>query len=474
MKKSFTWYVFILIVPILAFAQPQVPTSINYQGMLMDDAGDPITAGALPTEFKIYDALTNGTLLWEDNFNLEIDEGLFSVILGPIPDTVFTGTTGTERSLEIAPYYFPDGYEPMAPRQKIVSVAYAMRAAIADSVVNGPNGGVESVGVDAPLEDIGTASNPHLKLNYAGGLYLDVDTLKVSIGENEIQDNAVTLQKIAPTIIGTVDGVNPDVDGGDIDLVEGTNITITHPGGNAIEIAAEFDPGPIDHGTLTGLEDDDHPQYFLQNGSENFEGSIIPSVNNSFDIGSGSRFWSNAYCNNIRLYGSIYGNPWCDIWDVENIMPYEDESGNLGASNYRFEHAFIVNLHQGSLLQDTPIPEPVSEFDVVVMDGSRGQLVTSTQAGDRRVFGVAKYTEEKTIGKGDRARTVPAAFYPVTHGICHIKVIGPVSDGDFLVSSSTPGYAIASSDPKIGTVIAQALEDFNGKSGTVKAMIRKF
>ena len=43
-----------------------------------------------------------------------------------------------------------------------------------------------------------------------------------------------------------------------------------------------------------------------------------------------------------------------------------------------------------------------------------------------------------------------------------------------LVTSSTPGYAQASEQPSIGTVIAQALEDLSGGSGVIKAMIRKF
>jgi hypothetical protein len=43
-----------------------------------------------------------------------------------------------------------------------------------------------------------------------------------------------------------------------------------------------------------------------------------------------------------------------------------------------------------------------------------------------------------------------------------------------LVASATPGYAIAVADPAPGTVIAQALEDFEGERCVIKAMIRKF
>lgn len=62
---------------------------------------------------------------------------------------------------------------------------------------------------------------------------------------------------------------------------------------------------------------------------------------------------------------------------------------------------------------------------------------------------------------------------PIVIGAEAIKVIGPVRAGDYLVASSVPGYAMASAAPSFGTVIAQALEDFDGEQGVIKAMIRK-
>jgi hypothetical protein len=44
--------------------------------------------------------------------------------------------------------------------------------------------------------------------------------------------------------------------------------------------------GGIDHGTLGGLGDDDHTQYFLADGSRDISGSITPDAGNSYDLGS--------------------------------------------------------------------------------------------------------------------------------------------------------------------------------------------
>jgi len=62
---------------------------------------------------------------------------------------------------------------------------------------------------------------------------------------------------------------------------------------------------------------------------------------------------------------------------------------------------------------------------------------------------------------------------PIVMGAEVIKVIGPVQEGDYLVTSDVPGYAIAARNPTFGVVIAQALESFAGEKGIIKAMIRK-
>jgi len=53
-------------------------------------------------------------------------------------------------------------------------------------------------------------------------------------------------------------------------------------------------------------------------------------------------------------------------------------------------------------------------------------------------------------------------------------IIGRVVQwGDILVALDTAGYAMVNNRAAPWTVIAQALEDFDGERGLVKAMIRK-
>ena len=83
---------FFVMVSVLAFVFPafaDVPYLINYQGIVTETDGTPIT-GTHDVTFKIYpDSLPATSPLWTElHTGIEIDEGLFNVILGgttPIP-----------------------------------------------------------------------------------------------------------------------------------------------------------------------------------------------------------------------------------------------------------------------------------------------------------------------------------------------------------------------------------------------------
>jgi hypothetical protein len=190
----------------------EIPHLINYQGMLTDDAGNPITESRDLT-FTIYDSPTNGTALWtETHTAVPIEDGLFNVILGgattPIPDSVFDHP---ERFLGIKVETDPE----LFPRIQLSSVGYAYRARTADSAnvaVSAPTGGgwtddgtvvrlhnhTDSVG-------IGTTS-PSAKLDVSG----DINTSSVY----RIGGDTVLSVPGYTTLVGAGAGANNTNDGG--------------------------------------------------------------------------------------------------------------------------------------------------------------------------------------------------------------------------------------------------------------------
>jgi len=123
---------FLLIFALLSFlwmtraSQPplanMIPRLLNYQGYLAEN-GVPLN-GTVAVTFALYDVPTGGEPLWTETQNVTVHDGAFSVLLGSveaIPPTVFSsGETYLGMQVEDDPE--------LAPRQRLVSVAYAFFA----------------------------------------------------------------------------------------------------------------------------------------------------------------------------------------------------------------------------------------------------------------------------------------------------------------------------------------------------------
>ncbi len=126
-------------------AQSMVPASMNYQGTLTDNNGTPLAATAPENrnvEFRIYSQASGGTPLWGESQTVTVFKGYFSVVLGNgtavggVPSgpasfaAVFANATTADLYFGITPQA---GVE-FAPRQKMLSSAYALRARVAEQV----------------------------------------------------------------------------------------------------------------------------------------------------------------------------------------------------------------------------------------------------------------------------------------------------------------------------------------------------
>lgn len=133
-----------------------VPAVVNYQGYLTDTNGNPLGSGTAVNRkvlFRTYDSANAGTRLWTEEHTVTIAEGRFSVLLGNGIDP--TGTASTESRPNINTVFngvgdryigitvdngdgtFNASDTEIAPRQRITSSVYALRAGIAESVASG-------------------------------------------------------------------------------------------------------------------------------------------------------------------------------------------------------------------------------------------------------------------------------------------------------------------------------------------------
>jgi len=129
MKKTL---IFVSILFLSAGFALAIPAQINYQGVLKDTAGNPISNPALSMVFSIYSGATGGTALWTETQSVTVEGGIYSVQMGsvtPIPASHFDGNAkylgiqvGTDTE--------------MTPRLILVSVPYAYRAAQTDAATS--------------------------------------------------------------------------------------------------------------------------------------------------------------------------------------------------------------------------------------------------------------------------------------------------------------------------------------------------
>lgn len=147
------------------FAAAEVPELMSFQGMLSDSNNTPLT-GTYSVQFSIYNSETDGSHIWSETQSVDVNDGLFSVLLGavnPVTADVFSkGTSLRYLGIKIG------SDDEMTPRQRIASVGYAFAAEnLGPGVVNvDPNG---DVGIGTSSPGIVDGAEQYLTVTTGGG-----------------------------------------------------------------------------------------------------------------------------------------------------------------------------------------------------------------------------------------------------------------------------------------------------------------
>ena len=107
------------------------------------------------------------------------------------------------------------------------------------------------------------------------------------------------------------------------------------------------------------------------------------------------------------------------------------------------------------------------EPGTVVCFGGTAEVTVCDHDADRRVAGVVSTAPAYLMNSNLEAEhTVALAL----QGRVPCKVVGPVAKGDMMVSAGN-GAARAEAEPKMGSVIGKALENFDGESGVIEVLV---
>lgn len=248
---AFSALVIVMLIALHTVSIKAAPTELlNYQGRLTDSNGVPLADGSYDMTFRICSAsdcsAVEWTGVWDSGTSqVSLTNGLFSVNLGS-----YTTISGIDWSRDLW-LEVTVGATTYTPRQRMTGISYSMFA---------------------------------------------TDIADDSVTSAKVLDNSLTASDLLVNVVSSVEGVTND--GGNIDLVAGSGISISsNDTANTITIAASA--AGIDHGTLSGLGDDDHSQYVLDAG-DTMTGTlnsqdVIPTTTNLYALGSTTNIWSTLH-----------------------------------------------------------------------------------------------------------------------------------------------------------------------------------
>jgi hypothetical protein len=117
------------LVTLAPTAPANVPGQINYQGLLLDASGDPIT-GMLDLSFSLFETDSGGIAIWTEAHDaVDVLDGVYEVSLGSVVSLTPALLSGATTYLEVE----VEG-ETLTPRQRLLAVPYAIQAEAANTL----------------------------------------------------------------------------------------------------------------------------------------------------------------------------------------------------------------------------------------------------------------------------------------------------------------------------------------------------
>ena len=227
--------------------------------------------------------------------------------------------------------------------------------------------------------------------------------------------------------------------------------------------------------------------YFIGNVVGNISGNLSVSGGNTQVVfndngvaNATSGFTFDKATNAVSMFGNltVSGNTNANLVYVNSgniagtviVNSGGNGRGNIGSSTGYFNTIFATatTALYADLAEYFSADQEYPPGTVLKFGGSH-EVTISTDYQDTQVAGVVSENPSYAMNAGMQAN------HPVIvalAGRVPCRVQGPVSKGDLLVTSSTQGVAEVCLDPKVGTVIGKAIQDYNSDTiGTIEIVV---
>lgn len=258
------------------------------------------------------------------------------------------------------------------------------------------------------------------------------------------------------------------------------------------------------------------------NSEARFTGDVVPGANVTYDLGSSTRRWKDLWLSGTTLYlgniqiketsantisfltsngttpaaltvdisdpsgiqGTPIGNASASTGtftvltatgasnlngtvNTNTILPFGNANANIGSAALQFNTVFAkATSAQYADLAENYAADQIYEPGTVVHFGGAEEITKCDEDMCQRVAGVVSTNPAYIMNSGQTGIATAIAL----QGRVPTKVKGPVRKGDMMVSAGN-GYARSEANPKIGSVIGKALENFDGAEGVIEVVV---
>jgi hypothetical protein len=143
-------------------------------------------------------------------------------------------------------------------------------------------------------------------------------------------------------------------------------------------------------------------------------------------------------------------------------------TGNIGSSSSYFNQVFATaTTALYADLAEKYLADADYEAGTVVSFGGGAEVTMSNSPGDTKIAGVVSQEPAYKMNAGLQGEY---AVYVALVGRVPVKVSGPVSPGDLMISDGN-GRAVASASPQLGSVIGKALGSNQDSNNVIEIVV---
>jgi len=262
----------------------------------------------------------------------------------------------------------------------------------------------------------------------------------------------------AITISGSPGGTFTVNNNGVTSLSAGTGVSVSNNAGGSSSVSIGQSVGTGDSPTFASL---------TSNG-------IIEQVNSSVNAyrmrGASAGALSfydgkdpdaSVYNYTLNLDGGSFGFYFSTVnspYDIGTQQASIDSSGVV--------HGTATAARYADLAEKYSADREYEQGTVLVFGGDK-EVTESQTANDKRVAGVVSTNPAHLMND-----QLEGGIAVALTGRVPTKVVGTIKKGDLMVTSNIPGVAMANDDPKIGTIIGKALEDYDSSEvGVIEVVV---